>query len=848
MALKSKISLRGDPVFLIDGSSFLYRAFYAFPDLKRADGFPTNAIYIVLRILFKLIREEKPKYAAFFIDGKGSTFRNQIYKDYKAQRPGMPEDLAVQIDPLLEGVRHMGFKTFVSNGVEADDLIAGQTQVLKEDHPVVIVASDKDLRQLLDDRVVMWDPGVKKEVLMTVDDFRQVTGLEPGQWPDYLALVGDSSDNIPGVPGIGPKTAAIIMKRFPNLESIRDRFDELAPKDQKKIKDHLENIFTYRELTRLKLDCGQELAARDLIVEPINRKSLAEFLEKYEFRSLLRELPVTSVKKEIHHSLLARKDEPLFRKKGLPDITLNERVGLFPLTDGFLLGVKDDEWKVEKKPEELLEILSGATVYVFSLKEMAGSNRSWLSSGIASFFDISLAAYLLDTEARQYDFEHIFNVFSSEVDVRAENKGLAALKIGILLEKRIKSAGLESLMRDLEMPLIPVLLKMEEVGIGIDLNAFSVFLEKVRERLEELTAEIFSLAGKEFNIRSTLQAAVVLFDELKLKPRRKTPGGSFSTSNVVLEAMKADHPIIRLILEFRTLEKLRSTYLEPLPGKVCPDQRLHTTFNQLATATGRLSSSNPNLQNIPIRGKFGPRMRACFVPGPGKSLVAADYSQIELRVLAHMSKDPNLLDAFSGGEDIHNRTAGLLFEKDISSVTADERRKAKTINFGLLYGMGPQKLSRELTISLDEAKEFIRIYFSKLDKVRKFYEDIEKFAFEKGYVTTIAGRRRLLPDINSRNSNIAKQAGRMAVNTVVQGSAADVIKKAMLAVDSDEELKSLGAVLILQVHDELLIEVDRSRAENAARRLADIMIRVEKFDVPLEVDWGFGDNWAEAHK
>ena len=847
MALKKKISLKGDPVFLIDGSSFLYRAYYAFPDLKRSDGFPTNAIFIVLRILFRLIREEKPKYAAFFMDGKEPTFRKEIYQDYKAQRPKMPEDLTVQVKPLLEGVGLMGFRTFVSNGVEADDLIACQTQTLKKDHPVVIIASDKDLRQLLDDRVVMWDPGVKKEILMTADDFRRSTGFEPGQWPDYQALVGDSSDNIPGVPGIGPKTARTIMQEFPDLETIRDRFDQLPVKVQKKIKDHLENIFTYRELTRLKLDCGQDLRARDLAVEPVDQASLARFLRKYEFQSLLRELSGTKLKKEIRHSLLSPGKSPSSRKKGLPDIAPKDRVGLFPLDKGFFLGIKGQEWEAKPVPEELLKMLSGARVYVFSLKELARSHKSWLNPGDADFFDISLAAYLLDTEARTYDFEHIFNAYSTEVLVDKENKGLAALEIGSLLEKKIKSAGLEPLMRDLEMPLIPVLLKMETAGIGIDLDAFSGFLEKVKERLEKLTSEIFSLAGKEFNIRSTQQTSIVLFEDLGLKSRRKTPGGALSTSSVILEAMKADHPIIGLILEFRILEKLRSTYLEPLPGKIGSDRRLHTTFNQLATATGRLSSSNPNLQNIPIRGEFGPRMRACFVPGPGKLLVSADYSQIELRVLAHMSRDPNLLDSFSRGEDIHNRTAGILFEKDISEVSPDERRKAKTINFGLLYGMGPQKLSRELTISLDEAKEFIRIYFSKLDKVRKFYEDIETFALEKGYVTSIAGRRRLIPNIDSRNSNLAKQAGRMAINAVVQGSAADVIKKAMLAVDRDEELKNLKAMLILQIHDELLLEVDRSGAEQAGKRLAHVMSRVEEFDVPLLVDWGVGRNWAEAH-
>ncbi len=847
MNLKNELSLKDDPVYLIDGSSFLYRAFYAFPDLKRSDGFPTNAIFIVLRILFKLIREEKPRYAAFFMDGKGPTFRNHIYSQYKAQRPAMPEDLAVQIDPLLEGVRLMGIKTFVSSGVEADDLIAGQTQTLKGDHPVVIVASDKDLRQLLDERVVMWDPGAKNEPVMTVEDFRRITGLEPDQWPDYQALVGDSSDNIPGVPGIGPKTAAAILEKFSSLEDIRDRFGQLAPKDQKKIKNHLENIFIYRELTKLRKDGKDSRMAKDLHVQPMDSASLALFLKKYEFSSLLRELPGTGVRKEIRHFLLAPEKNPAARNNGLPALTRKDKVGLFPVQNGFLLGFEDGEWEAEHPADMLQARLRGVKTYVFSLKELAGAHSSFLKSPPRDFFDISLAAYLLNTEARQYDYDHIFRAYSPEIDVNRENRGLAALKIGLLLEKRIRSAGLESLMQDMEMPLIPVLVKMEKTGVGIDLDAFSAFLRDVKERLQELTDEIYSIAGKKFNIRSTQQTAEVLFEDLDLKSRRKTPKGAFSTSNVVLEAMKGDHPVIGLILEFRTFEKLRSTYLEPLPGKVGADGRLHTTFNQLATATGRLSSSNPNLQNIPIRGELGPKMRACFIPGPDKVLVSADYSQIELRILAHLSRDPNLLEAFAGEEDIHARTAGLLFEKDISQVLPDERRKAKTINFGLLYGMGPQKLSRELTISLEEAKGFMQKYFSKLEKVRQFYDQIERLASEKGFVTTLAGRRRLLPDINSRNANLVQQARRMAINTVVQGSAADIIKKAMLAVDRDKELRTMQADLVLQVHDELLIEVHRSRADEAGRRVADLMSSVEKLEVPLLVDWGVGENWALAH-
>ncbi|HKK33948.1 MAG TPA: DNA polymerase, partial [Desulfomicrobiaceae bacterium] len=415
------------------------------------------------------------------------------------------------------------------------------------------------------------------------------------------------------------------------------------------------------------------------------------------------------------------------------------------------------------------------------------------------------------------------------------------------LESRLHGAGLLELMQDLELPLIPVLRDMERVGIRLDQDAFRIFLDNVQARLDECTATILEQAGQEFNIRSSQQLAEVLFSSLGLTSKRKTPGGAPSTASGVLEEMRDQHPIISEILEFRMLEKLRSTYLAPLPKLADSGGRIHTTFNQLATATGRLSSSRPNMQNIPIRGRFGPRMRSCFIADTGNVLVAADYSQIELRVLAHMSGDPNLLDAFQNNEDIHSRTAALLFDTEPDQVESEQRRKAKTINFGLLYGMGPQKLGRELSISLNQAKEFIRIYFSRLSRVREFYEQIEERAKENGAVTTVAGRRRLLPDINSRNANIAQQARRMAINTVVQGSAADIIKKAMLAVHGDERLRELGARLILQVHDELIIELPEANGPAAGARLAELMADVYELAVPLSVDWGVGKNWAKAH-
>ncbi len=843
--IREKILHSSEPVFLIDGSSFLYRAFYAFPDLKRSDGFPTNAIFIVIRMLLKIIREENPKYIGFFMDGKGPTFRHKLYKPYKAKRMKMPEGLNVQIDPLMEGVRLLGVPEFKSEGVEADDLIAGYAGCYKKDHPVIIVASDKDLKQLLDEHVYIWDPGSKNSEPVNAEGFRRETGIDPSQWPDYQALVGDTSDNIPGVPGVGPKTALTWLKRFPTLEDLKECMEELKPKEQDKLRAHLEDIFLYRRLTRLKHDCLRQASLEDLKSKEPDVFEFTGFLRRYEFRSLLEEFssdPGISAKDKVF------KDEKkivALDKEELPD-GLGEEAGVFPVESGFLVALKDSEWLVDQG-QEVREKLKECKKFVFYLKNLYQADPLWMDEPVSEFLDITLGAYLLNPEERDYSYDRIFKTYASEAGVHRNNKALAALKIGRLVENKLSAAGLKSLMNELEMPLVPVLCRMEKIGVNIDLDAFRDFLDQVERWLKDLTREIYALAGREFNVRSTQQTAQVLFQDLGLRSRRKTPTGAFSTSNAVLESMRSDHPIIGLILEYRTLEKLRSTYLDPLPKKVCSSGRLHTSFNQLATATGRLSSSKPNLQNIPIRGSFGIRMRACFTAAEGKLLVGADYSQIELRILAHMSRDPSLLQAFAANEDIHLRTAGLLFDKDIGQVSQEERRKAKTINFGLLYGMGPQKMSRELAMSIEEAKKFIKVYFSKLEKVRKLYQSIEEQAQQYGYVTTITGRRRLLPDINSRNEHLAQQARRAAVNTVIQGSAADVIKKAMLAVDSDERLKSMEANLVLQVHDELLLEVEDSSAHAAGERLAEIMTRVEKFEVPLLVQWGVGKNWAQAH-
>ncbi len=928
--VKPRVSPGGvEPLYLVDGTSFLYRGFYAYPDLKRADGMATGAIFIVLRILLRILREEKPKYLGFFMDGKGPTFRHERFAPYKAQRPAMPEGLAAQIEPLRDAVRMLGLSLTVSQGVEADDCIASLAAAHHETRPVVIVGSDKDLKQCLTSSVYLWDPAGKNEKLTGESEFIAETGIRPAQWPDLQALMGDSSDNIPGLPGVGPKTALKVMQDFPTLEDIRERMAELPESFRKKLEGRVEDVFLYRELTRLRTDCCPDLGLETLSVRPPEVGPLSDFLREYEFRSLLREIPAPAqtsdaapVAAQGQASLLGdapvsakapRKSTPkasaqpqlllfgaatepaplsapaaesslpvtdVLAPGGLPDFS-GRVVGLVPLElqpdgkAGFRIALEGEtqerEWRYLGPVPGLIERLQSASaVAAPSVQELLRQDPAWDGVPLALWFDLGLAAYLLNPEDRGYGFDRLRLALYSAPDGMEEGatsetpdadaaepsphpqaQGLAALACRRRFLKRLAAAGLSDLMRDLELPLIPVLVGMERRGVRIDFASFKAFLDEVTAQVEGHSAriqELASAAGQTpFNVRSSQQLAALLFDKLGLKPAGKTPGGALSTGSEALEKLMDQHPIISEVLAFRSVEKLRSTYLEPLPRQADAQGRLHTRFNQLATATGRLSSSGPNLQNIPIRGPQGKRMRACFIADPGKLLVAADYSQVELRVLAHFSQDPALIDAFRHDEDIHSRTAALLFDKPAGEVTPDERRGAKTINFGLIYGMGPQKLARELSITTNQAKEFIARYFEKLGTLKAFYETLIEDALVHGYVTTLAGRRRLLPELHSRNQQVQAQARRQAVNTVIQGSAADVIKLAMLKVHDHPRLRELDARLILQVHDELLLEAPEAAAPEAAGILAGLMQDVVALRVPLKVDLGTGRTWADAH-
>ena len=907
--MRSRLGFTQEPLYLMDGTAFMFRGFYAYQNMARQDGFPTNALFIVTRMLLKLLREERPAHFAFIMDGKGPNFRNGIYAQYKAQRGATPEGLVRQLEPLRRTVSALGIPLIVSRGCEADDCIASLCGRFRAERPIVIIGADKDLKQCLAPNVVLWDPGAKDEKLITLEAFQAETGMEPSSWPDFQAIIGDASDNIPGIPGVGPKTALELFAQFSKLEEIRDRLAAVHPKIRKKLEGRMDAAFLYRRLTTLDAGACADITELELRVRPLNLPATRAVLEEFELRSLLRDLFFMhekglvratmegSVETAVHAGNIAvlEPQPPLAAAPAVPRqparsvagqgslldmavtpvldsgirecahaeelaVPADAVLAVVPLDQGIIVAAGGKERlftgghdALARRCASVLSGTGGAILVAPDLKALYGHAHQWKNCPVARCFDLSLAAYLLNPEERGYGWQQLTLRWSEQLASAVNphsNPGLYAMALYETLRSRLQAAEQASLMHKVEMPLIPVIFHMEQAGIRIDRSAFGAFLAEAQGSLAALEQRIHALAGGPFNVRSSQQLADVLFERLQLPKAGKTKGGMASTAQEALEKLRGKHAVVDSVLEYRKLEKLRSTYLEPLPRLADADDRIHTTFNMLATATGRLSSSDPNLQNIPVRGPLGSRMRACFIAAPGKSLISADYSQIELRILAHLAQDPILLDAFHKGEDIHTRTATLLFDKENADISPDERRIAKTVNFGLVYGMGPQKLAQELGIGMKEAKAFIARYFERLGKLRDFYGAVEREAAERGFVTTLTGRRRYIPDIHSQNAQIQSQARRQAINARVQGSAADIIKLAMLAAASDSLLQRLHAVMLLQIHDELLFEAPTENAPEAAGRVALLMAGAipegAALSVPLVADCGFGASWDAA--
>lgn len=835
---------------IIDGSSIFYRAFYAMPSLTAPNGEPTGAVTGFANIILKILREYNPDLAAVALDTPKKTFRAEIFSDYKATREKIPDELAAQLPLLKNFCEILGLKAVSAEGYEADDIIGTLTTQAKENFFVEIVTGDRDALQLINSSTrVLLTKNTKVEPYDEKKFFSEY-GFTPKKLIDFKGLSGDKSDNIPGVPGIGPKTATKLLEDFGDLETVFENLDKVT---SKKIRASLKNS---EEIARLSKKLAEIVCdvpnvnfdAEKFLISP-DFKLVDKFCEKYALHV---------AKKKIHELFDATEnlfgnfsaDELPFDVLPTPEISSTvdfEKIFSAPslsVADNFVKIFDGEIFSVDKVQLEKIFGEYKNKIFVDDLKKILRDINIDVEE---KFFDVELAAYLLYPERESYlPTELLALEFEG---LKTSVKVCAVEKLGELYEKKLAEENLTELYYKIELPLTKVLAEMELRGVYVDAEKLEEKSVEMEKQISETEKNIYTLAGETFNINSPKQLAEILFDKLNLpiikNTRTKTKSG-ISTNAEVLEALKNLHPIAAEILNFRALTKLKSTYLDGIKILINPQtHRVHTNFNQTVTATGRLSSSDPNLQNIPVRTEEGKKIRALFEPGEGYDfLLSADYSQIELRLLAHMSDDENLIKAFLSGEDIHARTAAEVFGVSLEEVTPELRRKAKAVNFGIVYGISDYGLSLDLHTSRKEAGEYIQLYFKRYPKVKKFLDETISQAHEFGYVTTMFGRRRYLPAIKSSNFHQRGLAERMAMNTPIQGSAADIIKLAMI--DAEKNLKGLDSRIILQVHDELVIETKSDELESAEKIIRAAMENVIKLKIPLVVDIHSGKNWASA--
>ncbi len=847
---------------IIDGSSIFYRAFYAMPNLTAPNGEPTGAITGFSNIFLKLLREYSPDYAAIALDTHGKTFRAELFADYKGNREKIPDELAAQFVLLSDFARALGVKTFSAQGVEADDVIGTLAAQASKNFLVDIATGDRDAFQLINSTTrVLFTKNSGVEIF-DEEKFFSEYGFAPEKLVDFKGLSGDNSDNIPGVAGIGPKTATKLLQNYGDLENI---FAHVAEIPQKKFRTALENSFDIAALSKklAKINC----AVPEIIFDAQACKITPNFPLVDDF---CKRYALNVAKKRIHE--IFDGTENLFGEIFSDDTFLEvppivQSVDLEKIfgADNFSIAVDFDGdnriksaavkifggeiFLVDKIQTEKIFSNAKAKIFVHNLKKIL---RAVEISDTSNFFDIELAAYLLYPERGNYSCAELL---ASEfgglklLDESPAAKVTALEKLGALYSEKLDAVKLTKLYREMELPLAEVLAKMEMRGVFVDTKRLAEKSEEIGNRIADLEQKIYDLAGEVFNINSPKQLAEILFDKLHLPPvtntKKKTKSG-ISTNAEVLEILKYSHPIVSAILDFRALAKLKSTYLDGIKNLIdAKTHRVHTNFNQTVTATGRLSSSDPNLQNIPVRTEEGREIRALFEPGAGYDfLLSADYSQIELRLLAHMSGDENLIAAFKSGQDIHARTAAEVFGVAIDKITPELRRKAKAVNFGIVYGISDYGLSRDLHTTRREAGEYIQLYFARYPKVKNFLDETVAQAHALGYVTTMFGRRRFLPAIKSTNFHQRGLAERMAMNTPIQGSAADIIKLAMI--DAEKNLRGLASRIILQVHDELVIETKADELAQVEKIVRAAMENVAALKVPLVVDVHYGKNWALA--
>jgi len=929
------VQIPENPLILVDGSSYLYRAYHAFPPLTNSAGEPTGAMYGVLNMLRSLIMQYQPSHAAVVFDAKGKTFRDELFEHYKSHRPPMPDDLRAQIEPLHKMVKAMGLPLMAVSGVEADDVIGTLArEAEKMGRPVLISTGDKDMAQLVTPGITLIN--TMTNTILGPEEVVAKYGVPPELIIDFLALMGDSSDNIPGVPGVGEKTAQALLQGLGGLDTLYSEQDKIAGLTFRgaktmaaKLEQNKEVAYLSYQLATIKTDVELELTCDQLEVQQPAAEELLGLFKQYEFKRWITDVEAgkwlqakgakpaakpketlvidaedtveeaTSILSSEHYETVLDeaqlqgwierlKQAPVFafdtETDSLDNVSAN-MVGLSFATEpgvAAYVPVAHDylDAPVQLTRERVLELLKPILEDEKALK--VGQNlkfdRGILQNygielrGIA--FDTMLESYILDSVAGRHDMDSLSDRWLKHKTVTFEQiagKGKNQLTFNqIALEeaghyaaedadvtlqlhlkmwpKLEKDAGPLNVFQNIEMPLVPVLSRIERNGVKIDPAVLHKHSEEIALRLNELEQKAHEIAGEPFNLSSTKQLQTILFEKQGIKPLKKTPGGAPSTSEEVLEELALDYPLPKVILQYRGLAKLKSTYTDKLPLMINPKTgRVHTSYHQAVAATGRLSSTDPNLQNIPVRNEEGRRIRQAFIAPEDYIIVSADYSQIELRIMAHLSRDKGLLTAFAEGQDIHRATAAEVFGMSLESVTGEQRRSAKAINFGLIYGMSAFGLSRQLNIPRKESQKYMDLYFERYPGVLQYMENTRAQAKEKGYVETLEGRRLYLPDIKS--SNAARRAGaeRAAINAPMQGTAADIIKRAMIAVDAWLEKEQPRVRMIMQVHDELVFEVHKDDLESVSKKIHELMENSVKLDVPLLVEVGHGENWDQAH-
>lgn len=823
-------------VYLIDGSCFIYRAYHAIRGLSSSKGIPTNAIYGFTKILLKLINEKAPHYMLIAFDSPTKTKRHEVYEEYKITRPETPKDLPLQIEYIKEIVDAFRVKRAEIPGFEADDIVA--TLAMKvSPNPVVIVTLDKDMQQLLKDRVKIYDPFSN-----SIIDREQVIkkyGIEPDKLIDFMALVGDPIDNIPGVKGIGEKTASELLRRYGSLENLIKNLDVLRPqKVADLIKNQMDSLKLSRELVKLNLDVPIELDLEELKIGKPDLKRLISIFQELEFYSILRDL---SIKEGIDFSENKGTDKKVDNEEHYENSEKSEHVILLLLDSKVFFAQRESFNYLNLDESNLSKILGLQSLkIVYDAKEFfkRGLKLAY------PFFDLMIAAYLINPNRGKYDLKELVFENLGEFFDELSNKERIASQIRKLydkLSKELEEKELLELYMKVEAPLAEVLAHMERSGIKVSPSKLEELTKAVSREVDQIKDKIYALAGVQFNINSPKQLAEILYDKLGLKNRKRGKKAR-STEMEILEELALQHELPREIINYRVLNKLLTVYLEPLKDYINPEtQRVHARWSQTVAGTGRIVSSEPNLQNIPVKGQWAELLREIFIPEEGYLFLSADYSQIELRILAHLSEDPSLINAFKEGKDIHRKTASEIFSIKEEEVTEEQRRIAKTVNFGISYGISAFGLSESIKIPYERAQELIDLYFLKYPKVKSFIERTIDYARKNLYVRTLFGRIRPLPDINSPNQFLRQQAERMAVNTVVQGTAADLIKIAMVRIYERIGKENLDAKIILQIHDEIVIETIEKEVDRISKILKKEMVKFE-LSVPLEINLYIGRN------